>query len=304
MILFRPVAGDKLRIDLRKKDIHPTKMAALEHKFDEVRQDGLLLPSATKPATEPDETDNTPRPKTLLRRTQGQLQSQKKLERLEPTTPAGGDAGAVTWEVFEASFEVVPQLNIFSAKDMEDNLKAMNVIIGNKNMDWEKRVDALRKIRALLMMDQALFVPYFKDLSIAFLDILKELRSQVIREACITIAFMSKTLKSKLDSFCVYILQELINLVPSSVKVIASAGTVALKFVIKYTHAPKLIPIITMNLIQSKSKDLRSNLSELLGLLFEDWSPRSMEKYLPNLRESLVKGIADADSDARKFSRR
>ena len=115
---------------------------------------------------------------------------------------------------------------------------------------------------------------------------------------------MSKMLKSKLDSFCVYILQELINLVPNSVKVIASAGTIALKFVIKYTHAPKLIPIITQNLIQSKSKDIRSNLSELLGLLFDDWSPRLMEKYLPNLRESLIKGIADADSDVREYSRR
>lgn len=293
--------GDKLRIDLRKKEIHQTKMAALEQKFDEVRQDGLLLPSALRSAIEPDETDTPAMAKPrLMKRTPATLPT-KKLT-LDIVTP--GDAGAVTWEVFEASFEVVPQLTIFSPKDMEDNLKAMNVIIGNKNMDWEKRVDALRKIRSLLIMDQALFTPYFKDLSIAFLDILKELRSQVIREACITIAFMSKTLKSKLDSFCVYILQELINLVPNSVKIISSAGTVALKFVIKYSHAPKLIPIITQNLIQSKSKDIRSNLCEILGLLFEDWSPRSMEKYLPNLKESLIKGIGDADNDARKFSRR
>lgn len=277
-------------------------MAALEHKFDEVRQDGLLLPSALRSAMEPDEPDTplTSKPR-IMKRAPATVPCSKKLTLdIAPT----GDAGAVTWEVFEASFEVVPQLTIFSPRDMEENLKNMNVIIGNKNMDWEKRVDALRKIRSLLMMDQALFTPYFKDLSIAFLDILKELRSQVIREACITIAYMSKMLKNKLDSFCVYILQELINLVPNSVKVIASAGTIALKFVIKYTHAPKLIPIITQNLIQSKSKDIRSNLSELLGLLFDDWSPRSMEKYLPNLRESLTKGIADADSDARKYSRR
>lgn len=276
-------------------------MAALEHKFDEVRQDGLLLPSALRSAIEPDETDTPAAAKPrIMKRTPATLPS-KKLT-LDITAP--GDAGAVTWEVFEASFEMVPQLTIFSPKDMEDNLKTMNGIIGNKNMDWEKRVDALRKIRALLIMDQTIFTPYIKELSIAFLDILKELRSQVIREACITIAFMSKTLKSKLDSFIVYILQELINLVPNSVKVIASAGTVALKFVIKYTHAPKVIPIITQNLIQSKSKDIRSNLSDLLGLLFDDWSPRSMEKYLPNLKETLIKGIADADSDARKFSRR
>lgn len=180
----------------------------------------------------------------------------------------------------------------------------MNTIIGNKNMDWEKRVDALKKIRFLILKDMSMFPQYFKDLSISFLDILKELRSQVIREACITIAFMSKIFKTKLDAFCVYIAQELINLVPNSVKIISSSGTVALKYVIKYTHASKMIPIITANQTQSKSKDIRSALCEIIGLLFEDWSTRAMERFSANLKESVLKGIYDADNDARRYSRR
>lgn len=187
---------------------------------------------------------------------------------------------------------------------MEDTLKAVNTIIGNKNMDWEKRVEALKKIRSLILMDTTLFIQYFKELSISFLDILKELRSQVIREACITIAYMSKTFKTKLDGFCVYIMQELINLVPNSVKIIASSGTVALKYVIKYSHASKIIPIITSNQLQSKSKDIRSTLCEMVGLIFEDWSTKIMERFSSNLKESVMKGIYDADNDARRYSRR
>lgn len=49
--------GDRLRIDLRKKDIHPSKMLVLEQKFDEVRQDGLLLPTAVHSAITNDEPD-------------------------------------------------------------------------------------------------------------------------------------------------------------------------------------------------------------------------------------------------------
>lgn len=143
-----------------------------------------------------------------------------------------------------------------------------------------------------------------KDLSIAFLDILKELRSQVIREACITLAYMSKTLKNKIEYFITYIIQELINLVQNSAKVISSAGILALKYVIKYTHAPKLLPIITQNLMQSKSKDIRSTLCEILGLVFEEWSTKSMEKSSVLLRDALKKSISDADVDARKYSRR
>lgn len=217
------------------------------------------------------------------------------------------DAGAVTAEVFEASFEAVPQLTIFSQRDMEDQLKTINNVIGDKNMDWDKRVDALKKIRSLLLLqvqNSPSFPSHLKDLSIAFLDILKELRSQVIREACITIAYMSKTLKSRLDTFCIYIFQELINLIQNSAKVISSVSTIAAQYVIRFTHAPKLVPIMTQNLLQSKSKDIRSSLCELTTFLLEEWPTKNLEKFSVNLKEALKKGISDADNTARKHSRR
>lgn len=51
--------GDKLRADLRKKDVPSTKMSILEQKFDEVKINGLLRPSALKTAlSNNDELDN------------------------------------------------------------------------------------------------------------------------------------------------------------------------------------------------------------------------------------------------------
>lgn len=151
---------------------------------------------------------------------------------------------------------------------------------------------------------RTLFAQYSKDLSISFLDILKELRSQVIREACITLAYMSKCLTTKLDSFLAYILSELIMLVANSAKVISSAGSIALKYVMKLSPSPKLIPIITGYLMQSKSKDIRSALSEVLGRVLEDWPTRALEKNSTQIRDALKKGLADADMDARRYSRR
>lgn len=148
------------------------------------------------------------------------------------------------------------------------------------------------------------FPGHLKDLSIAFLDILKELRSQVIREACITIAYMSKTLRSRIDSFCSYILNEIVNLIQNSAKVISSCGSIALKYVIRYVHSPKLVPILTQNLLQSKSKDIRSALCEIIGIMLDEWQTKYLEKNVINLRDALKKGISDADNDARKFSRK
>lgn len=165
----------------------------------------------------------------------------------------------------------------------------------------------MKKIRSLLLFCpdmKSLFAQYSKDLSISFLDILKELRSQVIREACITLAYMSKCLTTKLDAFLAYILSELILLVANSAKVISSAGTIALKYVLKFSPSPKLIPIVTQHLLQSKSKDIRSALFEVLVQVLEDWPTRALEKNSQLIRDAVKKGLGDADMDARRFSRK
>ncbi|XP_058120591.1 CLIP-associating protein [Anopheles ziemanni] len=307
--------GDKLRIDLKKREVPPTKVAILEQKFDETRNDGLLLPSALTSAAAAgggghDELDRVAvveRPTRLLKRNPSAT-PRKPL--FDTQAQGSGDlllaAGAVSAEVFESSFENVPQLTIFSQRDMDEHMKSINTLIGDKNVDWEKRVDALKKIRSMLMINiqsSPTFIQQLKDLSIAFLDILKELRSQVIREACITLAYMSKVLKNRLDQFVIYILQELINLIQNSAKVISSAGTIALKYVLRFTHAPKIIPILTQNLMLSKSKDIRSTLCEVMSLLFEEWPTKALEKHSTLLREALRKGMSDADNDARRHSR-
>lgn len=283
-------------------------MAILEQKFDEVKMNGLLMPTALSAAvSNTDDVDNAgmakPNSIRLVKRTASAIRKPHTLD-----VQASGDAGAVTMEIFEASFEVVPQLTVFNQRDIDEQLRSINSIIGDKNMDWDKRVDALKKIRSLLLLqvhNTPTFATFLKEnLSMSFLDILKELRSQVIREACITIAYMCKTINNKLDVFCVHIFQELINLIQNSAKVISSASIIALKYVIKYTHAPKLIPILTQNMMQSKSKDIRSMVSELMYSLFEEWSTKALEKFSVNLKEALKKGITDADSIARKHSRR
>lgn len=296
-----------MRSDLRKKEVPAAKMFVLEQKFDEAKSEGLLLPTAMSTAVSNiDDVDNVGQAKSttrLVKRT-----TSANVRKPQSLDVISGDAGAVTVEIFEAAFEVVPQLTIFNQRDMEEHLKSINTIIGNRNIDWDKRIDALKKFRSLLILqvhNLPMFFPYLRDdFSIAFLDILKELRSQVIREACITIAYMCKIVKNKLDVFCVQIFHELINLIQNSAKVISSASIIALKYVIKYTHAPKLIPIMTQNLMQSKSKDIRSTLCELMFTLLEEWQTKTLEKFSVNLKEALKKGLQDADSIARKHSRK
>lgn len=132
--------GDKLRADLKKRDVPPAKMSALEQKFDEARQDGLLLPSAYTNTFASDEADTAamPRPTKLVKRTVSATP-----RKLAETVNSNLEAGAVSQEVFEASFEQVPVINIFTQRDMDDQMKQINGIIGDKTQHWEKRVEAV-----------------------------------------------------------------------------------------------------------------------------------------------------------------
>jgi len=87
------------------------------------------------------------------------------------------------------------------------------------------------------------------------------------------------------------------------VQVMASAGLVTVRFIIRYTHSPRLIPIITQNL-NSKSKDIRRACCEFLEQLLHSWSTHSLERHIALLQDAIKKGIADADPEARLCARK
>lgn len=90
-----------------------------------------------------DETDTAamPRPTRLVKR----APSATPRKPIVTDIVSSGDlaAGAVSIEIFEASFEQVPQLTIFGPRDFDEHIKNIISLIGDKNVDWEKRVDAV-----------------------------------------------------------------------------------------------------------------------------------------------------------------
>jgi len=299
--------GDRLRVDLQKKhNVPASKLPALMLRFDELRAAGDLLPSAfvVDGGRGVDEVDEavksaTKRANSVPRR--APLSATKSV----PSTPVG-QAGAVDEDTFSRAFEDVPTVQLFSARELEDQLTAIRETIADPNKDWSKRVDALKKVRSLLIAGAANFDElsvHLRLLEPPFQTSVKDLRSQVVREACYTIAYLSEQLGHKCDHFGEHLLNSLINLIQNSAKVMASAGLVTVRFIIRYTHSPRFIPIITQNL-NSKSKDIRRACCEFLQQLLHSWSTHSLEKHIALLQEAIKKGIADADPEARLCARK
>uniref|UniRef100_A0A669PE69 Cytoplasmic linker associated protein 1 n=1 Tax=Phasianus colchicus TaxID=9054 RepID=A0A669PE69_PHACC len=222
------------------------------------------------------------------------------------TTPGKEGAGAVDEEDFIKAFEDVPTVQIYSSRDLEESINKIREILSDDKHDWEQRVSALKKIRSLLLAGAAEYDNFFQHLRLldgAFKLSAKDLRSQVVREACITLGHLSSVLGNKFDHGAEAIMPTIFNLIPNSAKVMATSGVVAVRLIIRHTHIPRLIPIITSN-CTSKSVAVRRRCFEFLDLLLQEWQTHSLERHISVLAETIKKGIHDADSEARIEARK
>ncbi|CAO2636542.1 CLIP-associating protein 1, partial [Lemmus lemmus] len=195
---------------------------------------------------------------------------------------------------------------IYSSRDLEESINKIREILSDDKHDWEQRVNALKKMRSLLLAGAAEYDNFFQHLRLldgAFKLSAKDLRSQVVREACITLGHLSSVLGNKFDHGAEAIMPTIFNLIPNSAKIMATSGVVAVRLIIRHTHIPRLIPVITSN-CTSKSVAVRRRCFEFLDLLLQEWQTHSLERHISVLAETIKKGIHDADSEARIEARK
>ncbi|XP_078544449.1 CLIP-associating protein 2 isoform X21 [Lissotriton helveticus] len=217
-----------------------------------------------------------------------------------------GGAGALDEDDFVKAFTDVPSVQIYSSRELEETLNKIREILSDDKHDWDQRANALKKVRSLLVAGAADYDCFFQHLRLldsAFKLSVKDLRSQVVREACITVAHISTILGNKFDHGAESIVPPLFNLVPNSAKVMATSGCAAIRIIIRHTHVPRLIPLITSN-CSSKSVAVRRRCFDFLDLLLQEWQTHSLERHVAVLVETIKKGMHDADAEARVEARK
>ncbi|CAG11208.1 unnamed protein product, partial [Tetraodon nigroviridis] len=224
----------------------------------------------------------------------------------EKTTGKEAGAGAVDEEDFIKAFEDVPSVQIYSNRELEEQLAKIRDVLSDDKHDWELRVAALKKVRSLMLAGAAEFEGFPQQLRLLEAPLklsAKDLRSQVVREACITLGHLSSLLGNKFDHAAESVMPTLLNLVPNSAKVMATSGTAVIRLILRHTHYPRLIPIITSN-CTSKSVAVRRRCYEFLDLVLQEWHTNTLERNVTVLTETIKKGIHDADSEARFIARK
>uniref|UniRef100_A0A8D2NAT7 Cytoplasmic linker associated protein 2 n=1 Tax=Zonotrichia albicollis TaxID=44394 RepID=A0A8D2NAT7_ZONAL len=253
--------GEKVRIDLTKRGIPPGSFD------DEESVDGNRPSSAASAFKVP--APKKPGNPSNSARKPGSAGGPK----VGGSSKEGG-AGAVDEDDFIKAFTDVPTVQIYSSRELEETLNKIREILSDDKHDWDQRTNALKKVRSLLVAGAAQYDGFFQHLRLldgAFKLSAKDLRSQVVREACITVDHLVPTL-------------------------LVVQGHL-------HTHVPRLIPLITSN-CTSKSVAVRRRSFEFLDLLLQEWQTHSLERHAAVLVETIKKGIHDADAEARVEARK
>ncbi|XP_060753152.1 CLIP-associating protein 2 isoform X15 [Tachysurus vachellii] len=310
--------GERVRADLGKRGLPAARLQTILGRFDEVLNSGVMALSLSQDRSfDDDDSVDGSRPSSsqaafkvpkVPKKPADSANSSRRPSATGATKMSVSKevAGALDEEDFIKAFTDVPTVQIYSTRDLEDNLNKIREILSDDKHDWDQRAIALKKIRSLLVAGAKNYDCFYQHLRLldgAFKLSAKDLRSQVVREACVTVAHLSTLLGNRFDHGAEAIVPVLFNLIPNCAKIMATSGTAAIRIIIQHTHVPRLIPLITGN-CTSKSVAVRRRCYEFLDLLLQEWQTHSLERHAAVLVDSIKKGIRDADSEARVEARK
>uniref|UniRef100_A0A8C1PEJ2 Cytoplasmic linker associated protein 1 n=1 Tax=Cyprinus carpio TaxID=7962 RepID=A0A8C1PEJ2_CYPCA len=279
--IYRHV-GERVRVDLGKKGLPQSRIIIYKLCFPCQSSDKSIDDDES---VDGGRSSSTSKGASSVRRT-GSMRRPSSASSTKSSGKESSGAGAVDEEDFIHAFEDVPAVQIYSPRELEDSMNKIREILSDDKHDWEQRVAALKKVRSLLLAgasDYDVFLQQLRQLEGPLKLSAKDLRSQVVREACITLGHLSSVLGNRFDHGAENIMPTLLNLVPNSAKVMATSGMAAIRLIIRHTHYPRLIPIMTSN-CTSKSVAVRRHIAVLI--------------------ETIKKGVHDADSEARSVARK
>uniref|UniRef100_A0A1B6GM36 TOG domain-containing protein n=1 Tax=Cuerna arida TaxID=1464854 RepID=A0A1B6GM36_9HEMI len=219
-----------------------------------------------------------------------------------------GPSGEADENWFLSAFEDVPDVPVLNHREFDNLTKKLLEDLKSGTEFWEKKVEALRKLRSMMIhltgYDEEIQA-FIKAIAVLMMSSLKDLRSQVVRETCLTFAFICKELKNKIDQHTTEIMMhQLMNNVMSSARVIANASYIALKFMFTYVTHGRLVSALVHTLVNSKSREVRTAACEFLYLILHTWPVHRLEQQIPQLQEGIKRGIVESSNEARMAARK
>ncbi|CAI2348935.1 unnamed protein product [Caenorhabditis sp. 36 PRJEB53466] len=196
---------------------------------------------------------------------------------------------AVSQDDFRKAFTAVPKTTIYSGLDVRDKLELAKSVLCNANEDWSKRANQLKLIRSVVInsdesIEHRLLLQSLNELSDALEFSVRDLRSQIVREAAVTCSFLFETFGMEVKGIAE-------NVLPAALSQMAKIPT-------------RQIFTILSELSASKAKEQRRQLAALLEVLISSWDQKSKQPLLNPIGQLVQNAICDADGETRVAGRK
>ena len=183
----------------------------------------------------------------------------------------------------------------------EESLKEVLGDLDKQNTEWSITVKNLKILRSLCAVPNSdkYFISDKYLITKIFTDLLHNLRSQVIKESCLTFTYISCQLGIVFDYFMVKCCQESVNMMISYPKVVKSAVENSILVCCKLVHSQKLLEMMLHTFVH-KSNKVRSCSMTFVLCILETWRKENLADYSQKLFDIVKSALVDPDQEVRQ----
>lgn len=230
------------------------------------------------------------------------------LSRYRSSSCAPGAQCAITIDDFKKAFLAVPKISIYSNNDVRDKLDTAKTVLQNANEDWSKRANQLKLIRSVIInsdesIDRRLLISLINELADALEFSIRDLRSQIVREAAITCSFLFETFGMEVRNVAECVMPAAMAQVAVSTKIMASSAATLTVFIVQKIQSRQIFTVLS-EVTNSKSKEQRRQLANLLDTLISSWDQKNKQQIIKNIAQLVQNAICDADGETRVAGRK
>ena len=219
---------------------------------------------------------------------------------------SGGDTALLRDE--ENAVADASVVRVASQTQLVEEVTKIEALLKTKSTDWKRRNAAMERLRGIMTGGIAHIDCYEHQIKRLLEPLhvqIKELRSGVVRQACLTVATMSKVMKNRFENFAEQYTPDLLTLTANRIGIMSKSADYCLRAIIasSSTGLPKVLVKIIDGTAAKVDKLTRARAQEYLLIALKGWVTKILEKHVSILEQAVERALEDRSDGVRQTAR-
>lgn len=188
-----------------------------------------------------------------------------------------------------------------SGRDIPKELEGLQRSFEEKT-DWKRRVNALKHLQGLVLgCSSDVLLPLLQRCREALLNQVQDLRSALVREACVTLQLMASTFRADLEFLAVPALPVLLKSTSVTILIIAESCYQCSMAMVRECRTPRVLQVLLDQLRVKGTQRCRA--MQLFEVVLQNYSASMLERHAEAIEKALREALEDAQAGVRTAAR-